>query len=139
MQQIGVTFGNAYGTIRYGIQSWTVDGKPLDLHKVYRQPNTVDFAQRPLPFDHEDLLQVQRGLQQWFFSAGSVLDPNTGEVLPSYGQISSVLYRFAPISVNVAYEYGSVQTYEYAQADAHWTARSSINGVPIPVLDPRRP
>lgn len=139
LQQIGVTFGNAYGTIRYGIQSWTVDGKPLDLHKVYRQPNTVDFAQRPLPFDHEDLLQVQRGLQQWFFSAGSVLDPNTGEVLPSYGQISSVLYRFAPISVNVAYEYGSVQTYEYAQADAHWTARSSINGVPIPVLDPRRP
>ena len=139
LQQVGLILGNLYGKFRYGVQSWSQNGKPITEEKVYRQPNEVDRGPTALPFDHEDLLQVKQGLQQWFFSAGSVRDPETGEVLPSYGQISSINYRFTPISVNIGYELGSNQTYEYAHADAVWARRTAINGIPIPSLDPRRP
>lgn len=139
MHQVGVTFGNIYGTVRYGVQSWTVDGKPLDIHKVYRQPLPINFKERPLPFDHDDWLLVRQYTQQWFFSASSVVDPKTGDTLPSYGQISSIVYRMAKASANVGYELGSIETYEYAHADDGWTQRTAINGIPIPIQDPRRP
>lgn len=139
LQQVGLVLGNFYGTFRYGVQSWSQHGKPVSEHKVYRQPEPVDLGPHALPFDHEDYLQIREGMQQWFFSAGSVRDPKTGEVLPSYGQISSIVFRFTPVSVNIGYELGSNQTYEYVHADDVWARRTAINGIPIPALDPRRP
>lgn len=139
LQYVQPTLGSMYGTVRYGIRSWTVDGKPLDIDKVYRQPNPIDFTDRPLPFDHEDMMQVRRDVQEWLFQASSVVDPVSKETLPCYGQINNVLFSFAPVSVNVGYEYGSTQTYEYSHAGDHWSQRTAINGIPIPFIDPRRP
>ena len=140
VQQIGITMGSFYGTMRYGIESWTVEGKPLDISKVYRQPVTLKLGNKhDLPFDHEDYMQIRRDIKEWFFTASSETDPETGEVLPSSGQISLVQYRFSPVSVNVGYEYGSVETFEYGRSADNWTQRSSINGIPIPAIDPRRP
>ena len=138
LQQAGVIVGNFYGTMQYGVSSWTGQGKPLDIRKVYRQPNSIDFSKRPLPFDHEDILLIQRDVREWFFFASSVV-ADDGSTLPSYGQISNAYYTSTPLSKNVGYEYGSVQTYEYAHAADPWTQRTSINGIPIPVIDPRRP
>lgn len=138
LHQVNPTFGDAYGTIRYGVQSWTTDGKILDTSKVYRQHIDIEPG-RELPFDHEDKLLVQRRTHQWHFSAGSETDPETGEVLPSFGRINRVQFSFTPATVNVGYNLGSVQTYEYAHAGDFWTQRTSINGIPIPLLDPRRP
>lgn len=141
LQQVAVTFGSFFGTMRYGIKSWTIDGKRLDMYKTYRQPVEIDMREgkHPLPFDHDDYLLVRRDVKEWFFTASSAVDPETNEVLPSYGQISLVQYRFTPVTVNVGYEYGSVETFEYGHADSNWTERTNINGIPIPALDPRRP
>lgn len=138
MQQVTPTFGNFFGTCRYGISAWNVDGKPVDLNKVYRQPVTVDFSENPLSWDHEDALLVREGVQEFYFNAGSIEDEN-GVTLPSYGQISNVQYRMMPLSTNVGYERGSVETYEYKNAGAIWQRRTAINGIPIPEVDPRRP
>lgn len=138
LQQVTPTFGNFYGTCRYGISAWDVDGKPLDKDKVYRQPVLVDFTENPLPWDHEDALLIRKGIQEFYFNAGSVVDKD-GVVLPSYGQISNVQYRMMPLSTNVGYERGSTETYEYWNADAIWQRRTAINGIPIPEIDPRRP
>ncbi len=138
LQQVVPTFGNFYGTCRYGISAWTIDGKALDLNKVYRQPVVVDFSENPLAWDALDPLMVRDGLMEFYFNAGSVTDEN-GVVLPSYGQISKVQYRMMPLSTNIGYERGSTETYEYKNADAIWQRRTAINGVPIPEIDPRRP
>lgn len=138
VQQVSPLFGNFFGICRYGISAWNVDGKPVDLNKVYRQPVEVDFSENPLPWDHEDSLLVRQGLQEFYFNAGSVVDEN-GAVLPSYGQISSVQYRMTPLSTNIGYERGSVETAEYKNAGADWQYRTAINGIPIPEIDPRRP
>lgn len=138
LQQVSPTFGNFYGMCRYGISAWDTDGQALDLNKVYRQPVGVDFSINPLPWDHEDALLVRRGVQEFYFNAGSVVDED-GVVQPSYGQISNVQYRMTPLSTNVGYERGSVETYEYQNAGAIWQRRTAINGIPIPEVDPRRP
>jgi hypothetical protein len=138
LQQVTPTFGNFFGTCRYGISAWNIHGKPVDKTKVYRQPVEVDFSENPLPWDHEDSLSVREGIQEFYFNAGSVEDAD-GNVLPSYGQISNVQYRMMPLSTNIGYERGSIETYEYQNAGAAWQRRTAINGVPIPEIDPRRP
>lgn len=138
LQQVSPTFGNFFGTARYGISAWNIDGKPIDKNKVYRQPVEVDFSENPLPWDHEDSLLIREGVQEFYFNAGSVVDAE-GNVLPSYGQISLVQYRMTPLSTNIGYERGSVETYEYMNADNAWQRRTAINGIPIPEVDPRRP
>ncbi len=137
LQQVSPTFGNFFGTARYGISAWNIDGKPIDKNKVYRQDVEVDFSENPLPWDHEDSLLIREGVQEFYFNAGSV--EVDGEVLPSYGQISLVQYRMMPLSTNIGYERGSVETYEYMNAGNAWQRRTAINGIPIPEVDPRRP
>lgn len=39
-----------------------------------------------------------------------------------------------PASVNVGYENGSIETFEYSQRDS-----TSVNGVPIPFADTTKP
>lgn len=65
------------------------------------------------------------------------LDP--WPVQRSTGQISLVQYRYTPVSVNVGYEYGSVETFEYGRAGNAMADRTTDNGVPMPYLDTGRP
>ena len=59
--------------------------------------------------------------------------------LRSFGQLNLVVYRYTPISVNVGYEYGSVESHEYRRATVNWGQRTTDAGVPRPANDPRRP
>ena len=60
-----------------------------------------------------------------------------GEV--STGQIDFVQYRYTPVSVNVGYEYGEVETFEYGRSQVQATDRTTFNGVPTPMADTARP
>jgi hypothetical protein len=137
LQAALINVGNFQGTMEWGIRSWDVNGKARNPHKVTRDFNDVDLVNQ-LPFDLEDQLLIQRDFKEWYFYAGSVLDDD-GNVLPSFGQINNLQYRYTPVTVNVGYEYGSVETFEYGRATENWTDRNTDNGVPIPAMDPRRP
>jgi hypothetical protein len=50
-----------------------------------------------------------------------------------------VQYRYAPVSVNVGYEFGSIETFEYGRAALAADSRTTDNGVPMPFVDTRRP
>ena len=136
LQQVNVTFGNWRGGIRYGIRGKDVNGKMLERAKVFKRPVTDDLDARPLPFDIDDNFAIRRDLKEWFFFAESITEED--EVLPSYGSVSYVQYRYAPMSVNVGYEYGSIETFEYGRASAGWTTTTD-NGVPQPYMDDQRP
>ena len=137
LQQITMALGNFQGTLRWGVRSWDIHGKAIDVSKVVRDLNAP--SSDLMPFDILDHLQVRRDLMEWFLYAESVNDADTGEVLASSGQINYVQYRYTPVSVNVGYEYGSVETFEYARATVNWADRNTDNGVPIPAIDTRRP
>jgi hypothetical protein len=49
--------------------------------------------------------------------------------------VNYVQYRYTPVSVNVGYEYGSVETFEYGSNPQGY----SENGIPIPFTDFSRP
>jgi len=139
LQQMNLHVGNFLGTMRYGLHSWDVNGKAVEVAKVVRDDNPVDV---PVPYDLEDYLSIRRDLRDWRFFAESVLDDDGVTVLPSTGQISLVQYRYTPISINVGYEYGSVETFEYNRPVGGPTLtplQDVINGVPVPYVDQRRP
>ena len=134
LQQVNIVFGSLQGTVQYGIRGIDNNGKLVDVRKQTRQLNYVDLSSRPMPFDIEDFLLIKRILKEWVLYASSVSDAN-GQPLPSYGQVSLVQYRYTPASVNVGYEYGSVETQEYGRSQANWVSRTTDNGVPIPFID----
>src|SRR5690606_4538687 len=103
----------------------------------YIRPLTDDLQSRPLPFDIEDFLRVGQTLKEWFFFANSVVD-GEGAVVPSHGRFSYVQYRYSPATVNVGYEYGSIETFEYGQTAAG-ISNQTDNGVPQPYIDTGRP
>jgi hypothetical protein len=74
-------------------------------------------------------LLVRRDLKEWYFSAGSV------DGKPSSGSITFVQYRFTPTTVNVGYEYGSVETFEYGRDTLDGATSYSTGGIPTPVQD----
>ena len=135
LQQLQVTFGSFVGSMEYGVRGWNVHGRPVETKKQYNQLNYVNLEARPLPFDSEDYLLVRENMKEWSFFAQSIKEGTV--VKPSYGQLSIVQYRFTQASVNVGYEYGSVETFEYARAKSNWGSRTTDNGVPIPVIDTR--
>jgi hypothetical protein len=137
LQQLNLYSGNFVGTMRYGIRSWDLNGMPVDISKkvtmLAAPPGPTQAAEDVETFDLDDYLLIRRDLREWSFFAESVTD-DAGEVLPSFGQISLVQYRYTPVSVNVGYEFGSVETFEYLAAPDTVT-----NGVPVPYVDTRRP
>ncbi len=127
LQQVSVMFGDFEGSVRYGIRGRTVHGKTLQLEKVF-EDYTVDLDDG-LRWDIEDHLLVRRDLKEWYFSAGSV------DGKPSSGSIVFVQYRFTPTTVNVGYEYGSVETFEYTRDTGTQGSLYSTGGIPRPVQD----
>ena len=125
LQQLTVKFGSFSGRVRYGIRGRTVHGKEFEAYKVF----TDDTFTRDtdMEWDIEDHLLIRRDLKEWYFSAGSV----DGE--PSSGRITFVQYRFSPVTVNVGYEYGSVETFEYGRDTLEGDSVYSTGGIPTPV------
>lgn len=136
LQQVSIIVGNFQGALRYGVRG-------LDMHgrMIVREKNTLDDY--PLPtdgttFDLQDFLLVRRDMSEWFFFASSVTDEDD-IVLPSAGQISLVQYRYTPVTVNVGYEWGDVETFEYQRSGNSAAERNIVNGVPMPFIDTGRP
>jgi len=136
LQQVNLTFGNWRGALEYGIRGMDPYGQLIEVKKTYRRPIENDLGDRPLPFDIEDFLQIGRDLKEWFFWARSVTENDT--VATSYGQINLLQYRYLPVTVNVGYAYGSVETFEYGQSSLG-LASNTDNGVPSPFIDTGRP
>lgn len=136
LQQANLVVGNFLGTMRYGIRGHDVNGKPVEISKLLRDAGTDTLGEET--WDLEDYLPIQRQLKEWFFFAESATD-DLGAVERSTGQLCLVQYRYTPISVNVGYEWGSVETFEYGRAGNTESDRTTVNGVPMPYLDTGRP
>jgi hypothetical protein len=131
LQQVQVTLGDFTGSLKYGIHGQDVNGNIIDTSKLFSDD-------RPVPdddtlWDVDDILQVRRDMKEWYFYASSV-DGKSGT-----GQIGYVQYRYTPVSVNVGYEYGSVETFEYGLNVETGPTTYSDNGIPIPYMDYTRP
>jgi hypothetical protein len=154
LQQSNAMVGNFIGQLRYGIRGKDVHGKDVEIEKVLVSINPppdvvtedeiLDGYVMPTlsPTEREDYLLVRKIMKEWVFFAGSVDDvvevDGTETLVPRFGggQINSVQYRYTPATVNVGYEYGSVETFEYgASALANATTDS---GTPKPYVDMSR-
>ena len=128
LQQANVTFGNFTGECVYGVRGVDVNGKEVDVSKHYV---SAKHSHNPLDrYDQSDFLLIRRIMMEWEFYWRSADRPKNR----SYGSISFVQFRIAPASVNVGYEYGSIESFEYGTRDAQY-----FNGVPYPNADTRTP
>lgn len=150
LQQSNAMVGNFVGQLRYGIRGKDVNGKDIEIEKILVSTNPppdvvteqeiIDGYVMPTlaPTEREDFLLVRKIMKEWVFFAGSVNDEVDDELAPRFGggQINFVQYRYTPATVNVGYEYGSVETFEYgASALANATTDS---GTPKPYVDMSR-
>lgn len=135
LRQVSLTMGNFKGRLRWGVRGRDLHGKDVLVEKVTRhdEPAVGEVVDDGTLFDVEDHLRVARDMKEWFFFASSL----DGE--ESSGQLDLVQYRYAPVSVNVGYEYGSVETFEYGRDYALASASTTVNGVPVPMIDTTRP
>jgi len=150
-QQANVMVGNFLGQLRYGVRGKDVNGMDVTMEKVVLNTNPPEdgitdeeilegYVMPTLdPSEREDYLLIRKIMKEWVFFAGSVNDTVEGDpvdlVVPRFsgGQINTVQYRYTPATVNVGYEYGSVETFEYGQiyrADA-----TTDSGTPKPYVD----
>lgn len=131
LQQVSISLGNFYGTMRYGVRGMTVNGVMADVSKQFEELTPLESNGQT--WDVLDHLLVRRDLMEWYFYAGSV------EGKPSSGELGFVQYRYTPVSVNVGYEYGSVETFEYGRNAVQGGDAYSANGIPRPAQDFNRP
>ena len=137
LQQVNVTLGNWRGSMRYGVRGQDMYGNSVEFDKIYHQVQPTPPGDRPMPTDISDFALVRRDMMEWEFFAESLEEQS--EPLMSYGQISAVQYRYTPVSVNVGYEYGSVETFEYGANTGGTLLNYADNGVPIPYIDKSLP
>jgi hypothetical protein len=135
LQQANLTLGNFEGTIQVGIRGRNLHGKDIEVSKLIRDDR--DITEETLPTDLEDKLLIRHDMMEWYFFANSVEEE--GSVLPSRGQLNLVQYRYTPVSVNVGYEYGSVETFEYGRSGLPAVDQTAFNGIPKPMLNRTRP
>ena len=140
LQQANVTLGNFRGSMKYGIRGLDINGRLMDINKIYHSKERAPYAPlvRPDPWDIADFLAVRLDMMEWYFYAESIED-DEGNVRPSAGQISLVQYRYVPSTVNTGYEYGSVETFEYGNDTVLADNTNTFNGVPEPYIDSSRP
>ena len=99
-----------------------------EVKKHYVAPNR---GHDPLDrYDQGDYLLVRRPVIEWEFFWKSAPRPKNR----SYGSVNYVQYRYTPVTVNVGAEFGSVETFEYGNNEPQ-----TINGVPYPFADTRKP
>jgi hypothetical protein len=131
LQQVSVLFGNFSGSARFGIRGRDINGFDQDVFKIFADEHLQ--PEDGMPWDVLDHLQVRRDMMEWFFYAESVIDRD------SSGEIGFIQYRYTPVSVNVGYEYGSVETFEYGQNAALGADGYTENGIPVPFQNFTRP
>lgn len=130
LQQANISLGNFVGRCRWGIRTVDIHGRVLEPAKDTKD---VTPPTDGLPWDYLDYLKVGADVMEWRLFAESI----DGE--QSVGQVDFVQYRYTPVSVNVGYEYGAPETFEYVRSQVQATDRTTMNGVPVPFADTARP
>lgn len=150
LQQANIVVGNFLGEMRYGIRGHDVNGMDVEISKTVLSTNPppdlvteadikAGFIMPTLaPKEREDYMLVRKILKEWVFFAGSVNDTVSEVEVPRFGggQINLVQYRYTPATVNVGYEYGSVETFEYGQI--YLPEATTDSGTPKPYVDMSR-
>jgi hypothetical protein len=127
LQQAQITLGDFQGTMEYGVRGLDAHGRMVE--KVKRFTDDMPPAPDEVRWDIDDVLLIQRDLKEWALFARSV----EGE--SGTGRVERVQYRYTPVSVNIGYELGSIETFEYGRAPD----RYSDNGIPLNSIDRSRP
>jgi hypothetical protein len=130
VQQVQITLGSWQGKMRYGIQGLDLNGKMVDVSKIFADERRIFDA--GYEWSIHDRMQVRRDLMEWEFYAES-LEGEDGT-----GLLSVVQYRYTPVSVNVGTEFGSVETFEYGANVADGPNEYAANGTPLTYTDMRR-
>lgn len=150
LQQANAIVGNFIGQLRYGIRGKDVNGMDVLIEKelvstnpppdIVTEQELLDGYVMPTlrPTEREDYLLVRKVMKEWVFFAGSVDDEVDDVAVPRFGggQINAVQYRYTPATVNVGYEYGSVETFEYGGSAA--ANATTDSGTPKPYVDMSR-
>lgn len=142
LQQVNITFGSFTGVVEYGIHGIDNNGMPVQVTKIFQDLRNTDYSTRPHPWDIEDFMRVGRTLKEWSLHLGSMTG-GSGQARTSFGQVNLVQYRYTPASVNVGYDFGSVETFEYGRSlDVHPAGNvlptGYPNGIPAPYIDTSR-
>lgn len=153
LQKAQVHVGDWLGTFEWGIRGFTNNGKWLDIHKrskANQDNDGVSMANGVVTSsvdlgDSVDDLQIRNDLMEWTFYANSVNAPRAGQEIPEvwefFGQIDYVQFLMTQNSMNIGYESGSVETFEYQRnAQQGYNNGDSLtrNGVAMPI-NTRRP
>lgn len=138
LRQAQITLGNFTGRMRWGVKGIDQHGKRVNLEKITKAEGSM--LTTDLPWDQDDQLQIGRDMKEWIFFASSLNNDAGGAPVEfSAGQITLLQYRYAPVSVNVGYAFGSVETFEYGRDVAQLAVTNTDNGVPQPYNDQGRP
>jgi len=161
VQQAQVHVGDWLGGFEWGIRGFDVHQQYVEKKKISHAPQSmagigvttgvvtgsVDLG------DATDALLIQRDFVEWTFFAQST--PAVEQGLRSgepfsvenpdpwffFGQIDFVQFLSAPASMNIGYETGSIETFEYQRNALNGTypgTELTRNGLAMP-LDTRRP
>ena len=137
LHQVNITFGNIYGRVAYGIRVLDNQGVYQEFRKEFRDDRPLDLSQRPLPWDIDDMLEIRRTAKEWELFVESVPHVSGADYdddpYVSTGRVNLVQYRYTPASVNIGYEMGSVETFEYGYARNNDSLYP--NGIPEPYLN----
>jgi hypothetical protein len=127
VQQLGVSLGNFLGSMRYGVRGYDLHGRQLTFEKEFTAVGVDEND--GYTWDVEDALLIRRDMKEWFLFGSSV------EGAPGWGSLGFAQYRYSPVSVNVGYEFGSIETFEYGSNPEGY----SLNGIPLTYMDYTRP
>lgn len=127
VQQLGINLGNFLGTMRYGMRGYDLHGRQLTFEKEFTAVGVDEND--GFTWDVDDILLIRRDMKEWFLFGSSV------EGVEGHGSVTYAQYRYTPVSVNVGYEFGSIETFEYGSNPEGY----SLNGIPLPYMDYTRP
>ena len=107
VRQAEVSLGRFKGMVEWGLDGVDVYGRPFHAEKLTIAPNV---SREPIPADMTDYLHVGHIAREWtFFARGK-----SGQA-GFEGELNRVMFRMTSASVNVGYQYGSVESFEYGR------------------------
>ena len=125
---MSINLGDFLGSMRYGMRGLTLNGfRRIEISEFTAvgvdENDGVDLGRR----GHAAGAQGHEGV---VFCSGRWWTTQGRARLGGLAQ-----YRYTPVTVNVGYEYGSVETFEYGANPEGY----SLNGIPLTYMDYTRP
>lgn len=138
--------GDWIGKFQWGVRGINVHGFPIERTNAKISLSPQDNGGLVLSGgrvsggldlgDADDSLSIDEELMEWTFFANSIAED--GVTAMSYGQIDFVQFMLTQASMNIGYEEGSIETFEYGRNLANGNNDITRNGMAMP-MDTRRP